>query len=119
MKIRILGLYALVLLMTVGCQKDIKDPVETQPRYADAGDGGLDVLGYGYDIINGQFATAESATRRIVDVRKLKAELPARIHEIGGTYVDYEIISGENYEKFKKNHVITADVEAGIKIFGP
>jgi len=65
MKIKVLGLYALVLLMAVGCQKDITNPVETQPRYDDPGDGDLDVLGYGYDIINGQFTEAGSATRRL------------------------------------------------------
>ncbi|SFT19121.1 hypothetical protein [Sphingobacterium wenxiniae] len=119
MKIKFLGLSALMLLMTVvSCQKDVKNPVETQPRYADAGDGGLDVLGYGYDMINGRFASAESATRRIVNVRKLKAELPARIHEIGGTYVDYQTKSGEDYEKFQKQHIVKVDVKTGIKIFG-
>ncbi|MFD2968399.1 hypothetical protein [Sphingobacterium bambusae] len=92
--------------------------VETKPRHLDPGDGGLDVLGYGYDIINGQYAMASSATRRIVDVRKIKNEQPGRIHEISGTYVNYNIESGENYDKFKKKHAINVDVQSGIKIFG-
>lgn len=37
---------------------------------------------------------------------------------IGGTYVDYQIKSGESYEKFNQNHIITAGVKTGIKIFG-
>lgn len=48
----------------------------------------------------------------------MRDELPAGIHEIGGTYVNYDITSGEDYDKFKKKHVVNVDVKTGLKIFG-
>ncbi|MCL7989272.1 hypothetical protein M8998_15080 [Sphingobacterium sp. lm-10] len=118
MKIKFLGLYALILLTAVSCKRELEGFDKTLPRHADSGDGGLDVLGYGYDVINGKYALAESATRRVIDVRKLKGALPGRVRDFGGTYVTYPMKSEESYEKYKKSKALTVDIKSGIKVFG-
>lgn len=109
---------SLVLVIVGACKREIENPAQTIPRYADAGDGGLDVLGYGYDIVNGTFASSESATRRVIDVRKLYAEKPSQVDIRREFAVNYKSTGEENYEKYLKHFKIEPKISGGLKIFG-
>lgn len=118
MKIRIL-VTLLCIVSISACRKELEPVTEpsTIPRNADPGDGDLDVLGYGYNI-QGDYASSTSATRRVIDVRKLRQERRSKIAENQSRRTYFEMRSGSNYTEFNKSYEQSYGGSAKGKIFG-
>lgn len=93
---------SLFLILLVACNKDLEvnSNIETAPR--SAGDGNLDVLGYGYDI-TGEFATNRSVKGQVLNVIKLKQDQSNRVESEVFSEDETFINSGETMNAYSKN----------------
>jgi len=109
---------AIFLLFVIGCSKEIKTPTATTTeRYADAGAGDLDVLGYGYDL-QGEYAHSTSKTRKVIDVQKMREQRPSKI-DVNFTNRSYfEMRSGSDFKEYNKSYTINWGASTSGKIFG-
>ncbi len=112
----IIGFLVLIALFT-GCRKDFDNLVTTSERYADGGDGDLDLLGYGYNI-QGEYASSTSATRRVIDVRKMRQSRPSKINVNATNRNFFEMRSGSNFNEYNRSYAQSYGASASGKIFG-
>ena len=81
-----------------------------------AGDGKLDLLGYGYDATK-EFANANSARAKVIDVDRIKREAPGRIEDGIIDIQRTSITSGSNYEEYNKNLSVKVKATAKFLLF--
>lgn len=97
-------LLSLVCIFSLSCSEeslDVKDESEL-PLTRSAGDGGYDLLGYGYDE-KGAFADAAYAKAKVIEIEKLDRKEPNRVEKgvIGKQY--FTNFSGENYTSYARS----------------
>ncbi len=70
-------------------------------KASSAGDGDLDVLGYGYDIL-GEYGNSSAATFKVIDVGRLRADYPSRIDLDQSKVQTNLFVTGEDAVSFAK-----------------
>ena len=109
------------LLLMMSCtdeilrKGDISEEVQNAERRS-AGDGKLDLLGYGYDATKA-FANPNSARAKVIDVDRIKREAPGRIEEGIIGIQKNSITSGSNYTEYNKNVSVKVNATAKFLLF--
>lgn len=81
-----------------------------------AGDGIYDVLGHGFDAA-GEYANANSAGFKVIDIDRFKAEQPGRLISENTNAQEYVEEYGENAESYSKMVSTKITATAGIPLF--
>ena len=81
-----------------------------------AGDGIYDVLGHGFDAA-GEYANANSAGFKVIDIDRFKTEQEARLVSENANTQQYIEEYGENAETYSKMVSTKVDATAGIPLF--
>lgn len=81
-----------------------------------AGDARYDLLGYGYDA-DKEFASANSARAKVIDVDKIMSKDPSLIEQ-GIIATQYgTLISGESYKEYSKSQSLKVKATASFNLF--
>lgn len=81
-----------------------------------AGDGVYDVLGHGFDAA-GEYANANSAGFKVIDIDRFKTEQAARLVSENANTQQYVEEYGENAQTYSKMVSTKVDATAGIPLF--
>ncbi len=115
-----LFLFGGLLLTIVSCKNNIiekeKDLTNQSPIFKAAGDGKYDLLGYGYDATK-EFANANSAKAKVIDIDKILKTNPSRIESSIIGQQEGVIVSGEDSQSYSKALSAKVDATAGYMLF--
>lgn len=109
------------LFFVISCNDDLFEKKEVVKEKSEvslrsAGDGNYDLLGYGYDATK-EFANANSAKAKVVDIDKIIRESPSLIEAgiIGSQYGT--LVSGKDYREYTKNVSLKVKATGSYKLF--
>ncbi|MEN5197365.1 MAC/perforin domain-containing protein [Sphingobacterium faecium] len=116
MKKYVLGLVLIILCSLISCNKEIlSDSLKTSQR--SAGDGDLDLLGYGYDAVDGNYGDEMSSRGKVIDVKKIQNADSNRIEKGVVSSQNMVINSAENSRSYIKNIMTNINVDTKLLLF--
>lgn len=108
------------LTVVSSCSKDksapAKDSSTATTRTSSAGDGKLDVLGYGYNV-TGEYGNSSAATFKVIDIARLQSDAPNRVEVDLSKKQEGKLVTSENAESYSKKLSATLKATVGFAVF--
>lgn len=108
-------LFLLFVLIFSSCRKDLQTNNNVTTNRT-AGDGNLDLLGFGYDI-NGLYADARSAKGKVIDVERLLSSEADRVQIANIDNQATSITAGSSLSEFSRELSSKTKITAGFSFF--